>query len=67
MFSQQPIKTYDKEWKKIDTYFEDGLPASALKNVIQLMTLAKKEKQEAQVIKALIYYTALQEETREEN
>ncbi len=67
MFSQQPIKTYDKEWKKIDQYIDNGLPVSALGDVIKILTLAKKEKQEAQVIKALIYYTALQEETREEN
>lgn len=67
MFSQTPIKTYDKEWKKIDTHIENGLPQSAVTEVKKLLALAKKEKQEAQVIKALIYYTAFQGETREDN
>ncbi|MBO9657268.1 MAG: alpha-2-macroglobulin, partial [Chitinophagaceae bacterium] len=65
--SQIPIKNYDPAWKKVEGFVNKNLPASALTEVKKIYELAKKEKQEAQVIKALIYMTSLQEETRENN
>jgi uncharacterized protein YfaS (alpha-2-macroglobulin family) len=65
--SQNTVKTYPKEWKKIEDFMNKGLPQSALSEVKKLYLLAKKEKQDAQVIKTLSYMATLQQETREDN
>ncbi|HEX4875480.1 MAG TPA: alpha-2-macroglobulin family protein [Chitinophagaceae bacterium] len=65
--SQGPIKNYEKEWKKADDFVKKGLPQSALAEAKKIYDLAKKEKQDAQVIKSLVYMTGLQSETRENN
>ena len=65
--SQQPIKNYEKEWKKVEGFVQKGLPKSALTEVKKIYALAKKEKQDAQVIKSLVYMTGLQSENREDN
>ncbi len=64
---QNPIKNYDKEWKKVEGFAQKGLPKSALEEVKKIYTLAKTERQDAQVIKALVYITGLQSENREDN
>ena len=64
----QNIKNYEKEWKKVDELVQKkNLPKSALEEVRKKYALAKKDKQDAQVIKALVYITSLQQQTREEN
>lgn len=65
--SQPSVKNYDAAWKKVEGFVKKGLPASALTEVKSIYTQAKKEKQDAQVIKALIYMTGLQTENRENN
>ena len=65
--SQNPVKNYENEWKKIEAFVSKGLPKSALTEVKKLYDLAKKEKQDAQVIKTLVYMTGLQTENREDN
>lgn len=65
--SGQTLKKYEKEWKKVDDFVKKNLPKSALTEVQNIYALAKKEKQDAQVIKALLYITDLQSETREKN
>jgi len=53
---------YDQRWKQIDSLiFKNNLPKSALTEVNQVYTAAKKEKQEAQWVKAIIYRDYLQE------
>jgi hypothetical protein len=64
---QVPVKKYEKEWKKIEDFVKKGLPKSALTEVKKLYDLAKKENQDAQVIKTLVYMTTLQTENREDN
>ncbi|MBI1343848.1 MAG: alpha-2-macroglobulin [Terrimonas sp.] len=65
--AQQPLKTYNKEWEKVDELLvKKNLPQSALNAVKKIYAQAKKEKQEAQVIKALVYMAGLQQETREQ-
>lgn len=62
------LKTYDAQWKKVDELInKKRLPKSALAEVKKIYALAKKESQQAQVIKSLVYITDLQEETREDN
>ena len=65
--SQNPIKNYEAAWKKVEAFTEKGLPKSALEEVKKIYALAKNEKQDAQVIKALVYMTGLQSENREDN
>src|SRR5512139_1138023 len=66
--AQTPIKNYEKEWKNVDELIiKKKLPKSALAEVKKIYALAKKEKQDAQMIKAVIYMIGLQQETREEN
>ena len=62
----QSTKMYTAEWKKIDSLVAKGLPQSALAEVKKIYQRAKKEGQEAQVIKALVYQSGLQQQTREE-
>ena len=65
--SQLPVNNYEKEWKKVDELVKKELPKSALTEVKKIYALAKKEKQEAQIIKSLVYITNLQADTRENN
>jgi len=66
-YSQTPVKTYEKEWKKVEAFAKKNLPKSAFTEVKKIYDLAKKENQDVQVIKALIYMTGLQSENRENN
>ena len=60
------VKTYDAQWKTVNDLLEKkNLPKSALEEVKKIYALAKKENQDAQVIKALYYIIIVQEETRE--
>lgn len=65
--NSQPIKTYESNWKRVEDFVKKNLPKSALVEVRKIYELAKKEKQDAQVIKSLVYVTALQAENREDN
>ncbi|OSZ80636.1 alpha-2-macroglobulin [Chitinophagaceae bacterium IBVUCB2] len=65
--SQNTLKNYEAAWKKVEEFTNNGLPKSALEEVKKIYTLAKKEKQDAQVIKALVYITSLQTGNREDN
>lgn len=67
-YSQTPVKNYEKEWKYVDQLIiKKKLPQTALAEVKKIYTLAKKEKQDAQIIKALVFLSVLQQELREEN
>ncbi|HEX2627674.1 MAG TPA: hypothetical protein VHM26_01635, partial [Chitinophagaceae bacterium] len=63
----QTPNTYGADWKKVDTYLTDNLPASALTEVKKIYTKAKNEKNDVQLIKALLFRINLQNETREDN
>ncbi|KQS24839.1 alpha-2-macroglobulin [Dyadobacter sp. Leaf189] len=65
--SQNPIKTYDANWKKVADLQATGLAKSALTGVREIYRLARQEKQDAQVIKAAIAMVNLQSEFREDN
>src|SRR6266496_5308687 len=59
---QHPIKNYEKEWKKVEGFAKKNLPKSALIEVKKIYVLAKKEGQDAQLIKAVVYMIGLQQE-----
>src|SRR5688572_19376185 len=65
--AQAPLKNYPAEWKRVHDFIDKQLPKSALAEAQKIYALAKKEKQEAQVIKALVTISNLQTETREDN
>jgi hypothetical protein len=64
-WSQPRPKNYEKEWKQADAFIQKHLPKSALEQVKNIYQLAKKDKQDAQVIKTLIYMIGLQNEVTE--
>ena len=64
--AQQKMTNYDERWKKVDSLsLKKGLTKSALAEVNKIYAMAKQEKQDAQVIKALLYQVSLQEMTEE--
>lgn len=65
--AQIPLKNYSAEWKRVNDLIDKRLPKSALAEAQKIYALAKKENQEAQVIKALVTIHNLQTETREDN
>ncbi len=65
--AQLPVKKYEKEWKRVTELIDKGLPKSALAEVKKIYTLAQNQKQDAQVIKSLMYMISLQRENREKN
>jgi hypothetical protein len=46
---------YDAHWKKVATFDEKGLPKSALEEVNSIYTQALEQKQDVQLLKALIF------------
>lgn len=49
------MKSYNSEWKKVDSLENKGLTESALKAVEAIYKIAKQENNHPQIIKALIY------------
>src|ERR1700689_6670 len=59
---QNTRMNYEERWKKIDSLIsKKGLTQSALQEVNNVYAYAKKEKNDAQLIKALLYKMNLQE------
>jgi len=66
--AQTPMKSYNSEWKKIDTLvLKQGLTKSALTAVNNIYNVATKEGNETQVLKALIYQVMLEEALSDNN
>lgn len=65
--NSQPVKNYESAWKRVEDFVKKRLPKSALAEVKKIYELARKEDQDAQVIKSLVYITGLQSENRENN
>jgi len=66
-FSQNPVKLYDDQWNLVDNALSKGLPQSALEEVKKIYQVAKKDNENAQIIKATLYMIDLQNENREDN
>ncbi|WP_336517043.1 alpha-2-macroglobulin family protein [Pollutibacter soli] len=66
-FAQQKMTDYTKLWKKVDDLIEKkGLTASALTEVKNIYSLAVKEKNDAQQIRALVYEGRLTDTNEED-
>lgn len=66
-FRHVPNQIVRQRLEKVDNLRQKNLPKSALTEVRKIYVKAKAEKQDAQLIKALVYLTGLQEQTRESN
>ena len=63
----QPSFNYEASWKKVDELInKKGLPESALKEVKAIYAAAKKEKNNAQLIKALVFQLNIQQQKEED-
>jgi len=60
------LTSYDRQWKKVDSLSNLGLPKSALLIVNQIYIRAKKEKNDPQYIKAIIFRLKLKADYRED-
>lgn len=63
----QKNKEYKEQWKKVEAFEKKGLTASALKEVIAIYNLAKKDKNAAQQVKACMYQVKYRNMTEEES
>jgi Bacterial Alpha-2-macroglobulin MG10 domain/Alpha-2-macroglobulin family/MG2 domain len=65
--AQQKMDSYTAAWKKIDSLIsKKGLTKSALEEVKKIYARAKKEKEDAQLIKSLLYQLNLEEQIEED-
>ena len=55
VYSQAIVSGYHNEWKKVDDLITKKLTKSALTQVDQIYAAAKKQNNDPQVIKALLY------------
>lgn len=63
----QPGVSYDQRWRVVDSLIEKkGLTVTALGEVNKIYSLARKEKNEGQLIKALVYRIRLEERRSDE-
>lgn len=61
------MKQYDKEWKRIDSLLEkEGLTKTAAAAVSAIYSAAKKDNNDAQVIKALLYQLQINDQVSDE-
>jgi hypothetical protein len=50
----QPPFNYDNAWKKVETAFSQGKPKTAIEEIDKIYSQSKKDKNEAQQVKAII-------------
>jgi hypothetical protein len=60
------ITTFDALWRRADSLERAGLPKSALDVVMKIYGMAKKEKNDPQYVKAVIYKIRLSSQTTED-
>src|SRR5882672_8900120 len=64
---QAPVKNYEAAWKKVAELQLNGLPASAMIELKKIYAQAKKDGQDAQVIRSVYFMSNFQSDTRENN
>ncbi|MEO6837980.1 MAG: MG2 domain-containing protein, partial [Ginsengibacter sp.] len=60
------MKEYASEWKKVDDFQKKGLTKSALAEVDKIYSNAKKNSNDPQIIKSLLFKITLQQNIRED-
>ncbi len=64
--AQKPTNNYNMQWKKIDDFVGKGLTQSALAEVDKIYNAAKKNNNDPQVIKSLLYKITLKQNIEED-
>jgi uncharacterized protein YfaS (alpha-2-macroglobulin family) len=65
VYGQKLLPDYKNQWQQVDTLENKGLTKSALAAVNKIYVLAKNQKNDAQIIKALLYKINLQQNIEE--
>ncbi|MBI1782886.1 MAG: hypothetical protein HYR66_16200, partial [Sphingobacteriales bacterium] len=65
LMAQKKPNDYKSQWKKIDDLVEKGMTKTAITEVKKIYTLAKKENNDAQLIKSLMFQSMLSEQVDE--
>jgi len=65
LFTSSLNRDYQKQWAKVDSLTKSGLPRSALKVVDKIYSLANSEKNNPQVVKAILYRLRLNSDFQE--
>ncbi|MBI2729991.1 MAG: alpha-2-macroglobulin, partial [Sphingobacteriales bacterium] len=65
LMAQAKPKDYKTQWKKIDELIEKGLTKTAITQVKKIYPLAKKDNNDAQLIKSLMFESMLNEQVDE--
>ncbi|MEO7834855.1 MAG: alpha-2-macroglobulin, partial [Ginsengibacter sp.] len=66
MQAQKIINDYDAQWKKVESFQKKGLTKSALQEVEIIYNDAKKDNNDAQIIKTLLFKINLQQNIEED-
>ena len=67
VFPQAKIDSYDADWQKVEVFKTKSLPSSALEVVERIYSRAKKDKNQPEQLKAILFKINLQEEILEES
>ncbi|MDQ6757822.1 MAG: MG2 domain-containing protein [Bacteroidota bacterium] len=62
----QPGNNYDARWKQVEQFVNKGLTKSALDEVTKIYEVAKKDHNDTQIIKALLYQVTLNRNIQED-
>lgn len=62
MLPQSVRKSYESNWKKVEEYDENSLPASAIKELESILKSAIKDKNTVQIAKAYFYMQAYEQD-----
>ena len=64
--SKVDFSDYEKAWEIVDSLDQQGLPESALKQVVAIVARAKKDKNSPQLVKSLLYRGKFQSQLEED-
>ncbi len=64
--SKVDLSDYDKAWEIVDSLEQQGLPESALKQVVAIVARAKKDNNAPQLVKSLLYRGKFQSQMEED-
>ncbi|MGI8580609.1 MAG: MG2 domain-containing protein, partial [Chitinophagaceae bacterium] len=64
--AQQPFNNYSYQWKQVDELIKKGLTKSALDETVKIYETAKKDNNDPQIIKALLFRVTLSRNLQED-
>ncbi|HEY9340980.1 MAG TPA: MG2 domain-containing protein, partial [Hanamia sp.] len=64
--AQKPTENYTSQWKKVEDFQKKGLTKSALEEVDKIFSMAKRNNNDPQIIKSLLFKINLQQNIQED-